>query len=186
MNVMGVVGSPRSKGNTAALVRKVLEGAESKGVETKLFCLGDYQIGGCRACMACKQTGECVQDDDMKLLHAAIREAKVLVLGTPIYLDHVSAQTKVFLDRLYSYLGPNLVHRFPKGVKGVLVFTWGASGPEAYDDVITWMRGGLSGYFDVETVAVIKAADTGSHPVSGRDDLLQRAFEVGVGLAECG
>lgn len=118
MKVIGVVGSPRHGKNTATLVQKVLEGAENKGLETDLFYISDYDISPCRACNACKQTGECVQDDDMKVFYEAIGQAKVLVLGTPIYFDHVSAQTKIFLDRLYSYLHPNLAHRFPKGVKG--------------------------------------------------------------------
>jgi multimeric flavodoxin WrbA len=44
----------------------------------------------------------------MQQLYRAINISKGLVLGTPIYFDHVSAQTKLFLDRLYAYLGPNL------------------------------------------------------------------------------
>lgn len=182
--VIGVVGSPRHSKNTGTLVQKVLEGVKSKGIETALFYISDYQISPCKACDACKQSGECVQDDDMKILHSAMREAKGLVLGTPIYLDHVSAQTKVFLDRLYSYLGPNLEHRFPNGVKSVLVFSWGASSPDAYNNVIAWLQGRLSGYFDIETIEVIKAARTDTVSVSKEEDLLRKAFDTGVRLSD--
>ena len=184
MKVIGVVGSPRRGKNTGTLVERVLEGAKSKGIKTGLFYISDYQIAPCKACDACKSTGECVQDDDMKILHSAIGEAKVLVLGTPIYFDHVSAQTKIFLDRLYSYLGPDLKQRFPKEVKCVLVVTWEASNPDAYDNVITWLQDRLSGYFAVETVEVIKAANTSAVSVGEREDLLQQTFDVGGRLPE--
>ena len=75
MKVIGVVGSPRHGKNTATLVQKVLEGAESNSIGTALFYIGDYNINPCRACNACKRTGECVQDDDMKVLDAAMGQA---------------------------------------------------------------------------------------------------------------
>ncbi len=182
--VIGIVGSPRHGKNTGTLVERVLEGAKSKGVETELFYISDYRINPCDACDACMQTGECVQDDDMRVFYSALREAKALVLGTPIYFDHVSAQTKLLLDRLYLYTGPNPEHRFPKGVKSVLVATWEASNPEAYDDVIAWLQGRLSYYFDVETIGVIKASGTVTTPVSQREELLREAFDTGVRLSE--
>lgn len=185
MKAIGVVASPRRGKNTGTLVERVLDGARSVGIETELFYLGDYQIAPCRACDACKRTGECVQEDDMHILHAAIQQAGGLVLGTPIYFDHVSAQCKTFLDRLYSYLGPSpdYGHRFPKGVKAVLVATWEATDPEQYDQVIDWLKGRLSGYYDVETVEAVKAANTNNVPVSQDTALLERAFQAGEALA---
>lgn len=183
MRTIGVVASPRRGQNTGTLVQKVLEGVESAEIDTELHYISDYQIGPCRACDACKETGECVQDDDMHVFHAAIERARGLVLGTPIYLDHVSAQCKIFLDRLYCYLGPDGEHRFPKGVKAVLVVTWEASNPKAYDSVIDWLRGRLSHYFEIDTLEVIKAANTANVPVHHDAELLGRAFEAGVTLA---
>ena len=182
--VIGVVGSPRRGKNTGTLVQKVWEGAKSKGIQTALFYLDDYHINPCKACNACKEGGECVQADDMQTLYSALSETKALVLGTPIYFDHVTAQTKLFLDRLYPYIGPKLEHRFPKGVKSVLVCTWEARNPDAYDNVITWLQRRLSGYFDIETIEVIKASDTETTPVSEKEELLRDAFDVGVRLAE--
>ena len=184
MKVIGIVGSARRGRNTATLVQRVLEGAKSEGLETSLFYISDYDIRPCLACMTCKRTGKCSQDDDMKTFYEAFRDAKVIVLGTPIYLDHISAQTKLFLDRMYPYLGPSLEHRFPKGVKAVLVVTWGASGLNAYDDVVKWLKGRLSGYFDIETVAVLKAANADAVPVDRQAQLLERAFHIGEALAE--
>jgi multimeric flavodoxin WrbA len=184
MKVVGVVGSPRHEMNTGLLVQKVLEGAKSQGVETDLFYLSDYKISPCRACRICKETRECVQNDDMKFLDLSITKAKVLILGTPIFLNHVSAQTKIFLDRLYPYLGPNLERRFPKGVKAVLVLTWGFPDPKAYDNVITWFQDTISTFFGIETIEIIKAGNTRNFPVSEAKDLLQNAFSIGIGLKD--
>ncbi|MDH5713506.1 MAG: hypothetical protein OEY83_06175 [Candidatus Bathyarchaeota archaeon] len=38
--VLGIVASPHNSGNTATLVKEVLKGAEEKGYETELKCLG--------------------------------------------------------------------------------------------------------------------------------------------------
>ena len=182
--VFGVVGSPRHGKNTGILVQKVVEGAKSKGIESVHLYINDFQINPCKACFSCKQTGECLQDDDMQTFYSALGETKVLVLGTPIYFDHVSAQTKLFLDRLYPYLGPDLEHRFPKGVKAVLILTWEDQKPNAYDNVKTWLQDRLSFYFDIETIEVIKAFGTGKTPVSKNSELLNKAFDIGVRLSE--
>jgi len=42
--VLGIVASPHNSGNTATLVKEVLKGAEEKGYETDLKCLGDLKI----------------------------------------------------------------------------------------------------------------------------------------------
>ncbi|OGO05253.1 MAG: hypothetical protein A2Y73_08955 [Chloroflexi bacterium RBG_13_56_8] len=110
MKIVGVSASPRRGKNTALLVQNVLQGAKGAGSETEFFQLDDYQW---------------VEGGNDKALHDALEEAQGLVLGTPIYLDHVSAQCKVFLDWLYTDLAANLKHRFPKGVKAVLVVTCG-------------------------------------------------------------
>lgn len=184
MQVVGVVGSPRHGMNTGLLVERVLEGANSQGIKTEIFYLCDYRISPCKACRRCKQTGECVQNDEMKLLDLSIRKAKVLVLGTPIFLNHVSGQTKIFLDRLYPYLGPNLERRFPKGVKAVLVFTWGFPDPNAYDNVITWFKDTISTFFGVMTLEVIKAGNTRNLSIREAKDLLQNAFNIGMRLKD--
>jgi len=182
--VIGIVASPRHGGNTGLLVQKVLEGASSRGLPTQLHYLSDLGVAPCDACDACMSTGQCVVDDGMQVLHALFPETRALVLGTPIYFDHVSAQLKAFLDRLYLYTGPNPAYRFPRGVRAVLVATWENSNPARYDDVIAWLQERLSHYFAIETVGIIKASHTGSRPVSQQPELLLRAFAAGAALAE--
>ena len=166
------------------MVDRVLDGARSRSVETQLVRLADHQIGACRACMACKPNGVCAQRDGMVGLYGALSRARAFVLGTPIYFDHISGQTKVFLDRLYPYLGPNMEKRFPEGVMAVLVLTWEAADPHAYDEVGEWLEGRLAHYYGVKTLKVLTASDTEREPVDASEGRLAEAFEAGVGLAE--
>ena len=75
MKVMAFNGSPRKTWNTATLLAKALEGAASKGAETKLVHLYDLKFTGCKSCFACKTKdgpsyGRCGAQDELTPLLA--------------------------------------------------------------------------------------------------------------------
>ena len=186
MRVLALVGSPRREGNTAVLVKKVLEGIESKNkdAETELLFLNEMKINPCQSCYSCLTAPECVQDDDMKLIYKSLAKANVLVVGTPIYMDYVTAQTKLFIDRLFPYTKESLPPLHP-GMKIVLVFTWGWDKKDAYDYVIKGIKELLSRR-DMKVVAVVKGVgfryrktEALEHP-----ELLKEAFETGAKLGK--
>jgi multimeric flavodoxin WrbA len=100
--VLGIVGSPRRDGNTEILVDEVLAGAAEAGAQTEKVVLSKLDIGPCRACDACKKTGQCMQQDDMQRLLEQMEQSQVWVLGTPVYYWGPTAQFKAFVDRWYS------------------------------------------------------------------------------------
>jgi multimeric flavodoxin WrbA len=106
--VIVALGSPRKRGNTAMLANKLIEGIESAGGTHELFSLHDMHIGPCSACDSCQVAMDtfCVIEDDMQPLYPKILEADALVFASPIYWFSMSAQTKLFMDRLYAFLGP--------------------------------------------------------------------------------
>ena len=186
MNVLGIVCSPHAPGNTSVVVQQVLAGVEACGGTTKLFTFADLVIRPCDACHVCKRTRKCPQQDDMQRIHDALPSADGLVIGSPIYFDHVSAQAKTFLDRLYPYVGPNLEHYYPvKNARAVTVFTQGHPDPEAYRTVGDWVARVLNFYFDLETVEAVYAASCdGVAGLQQRQDLLDRAAKAGEKLAQ--
>jgi len=97
--VLGIVGSPRRHGNTEMLVDEALRGAEEAGALVEKVILSKLDVGPCRACDACRKTGECVQRDDMPALLEQMERSQVWVLGTPIYWWGPTAQFKAFIDR---------------------------------------------------------------------------------------
>ena len=117
-----------------------------------------------------------------------VDEMRAIVVGTPIYFDHVSAQLKTFMDRLYPYIGANMERYFPKGVKAGIVITYGASGEHAYDGVIDWIKGRLKGYYGIETVGFVKIGkcDIYDSPrtlvVDKNEEIIQQAIGLGAKL----
>ena len=106
---LGLVGSPIRGGNVDLLVDQVLAGAASQGAAVEKIFLNDLTIRPCQSCgpgshdmgshSVGSHAGHCRIDDDMRQVHALIDAADILILGTPVYFDTVSAQTKLMIDR---------------------------------------------------------------------------------------
>ena len=67
MKVVAFCGSARKGGNTALLLKTVLEPLNEIGAETELVELAGREISGCKACMGCfeKKDQRCVFDNDV-------------------------------------------------------------------------------------------------------------------------
>jgi len=101
MTVTYISGSPRENSNTDVL----LEVARSV-TGGKLIKLADYDIKPCASCRACVGLGKCVIKDDMsKTIAPMLFESDVIVLGSPVFFNNVSAQLKAFIDRTWFIKG---------------------------------------------------------------------------------
>jgi multimeric flavodoxin WrbA len=56
-------------------------------------------IRPCRDCGVDPYPKYYLFDDDMQLIYVALESWDVIVLGSPVYFDTVSAQTKLMIDR---------------------------------------------------------------------------------------
>ncbi len=102
--IMILNGSPRPKGNTAALIRSFTEGAEAAGHEVTRFDLQKMDIHPCLGCCCGGKDPEspCVQKDDMLKIYPAYKEADIVVLASPLYYWTISGQLKCAFDRLFA------------------------------------------------------------------------------------
>jgi multimeric flavodoxin WrbA len=128
MKIIGFSASPRKEGNTAWTINKILEGAKEQGAETQVWYSSDLDIKPCRGCLGCVKSDRCVINDDMQKLYDALGQADALVLGTPVYMGQMSAQAKIFTDRLFAQITPRFSPHFKEknaGKKLILVFTQG-------------------------------------------------------------
>lgn len=183
MKVVAFIGSPRADGTTDALVRQVLNGAEDKGADTAIFHIGLLNINGCHACMKCRKTGICVQDDDMKPLFDEIRNSDCIVLGTPIYFYYMTAQLKAFTDRLFSLVGDNYEPRIAEK-KTVFVVTQGADDPAIFKSQIDSMISawGIAGLNVTETIHACAISDI--EQLEEDEELMEKAFTAGQNLID--
>ena len=177
--VIGLVGSPRKGGNTDTLVKAVLAGAAAQEADTEIHYLNDLDIRGCQGCDTCKETRACVLDDDMKVLYTAVAEADGIVIGSPIYACYFSAQTKLFVDRLYACFDQNLVSWLPKGKRFALVVTYADQGDAVYDGAVDSLVPviELTSPESVETLVLSGTTDKGS--AARNPEIMQRAEALG-------
>jgi multimeric flavodoxin WrbA len=134
LQVLGIHGSPRGvKSRTRTLVQWVLAGAESVGADTELVDLTSLRIESCTACESCSLTGQCVYNDDFLLLFERMAAADGIVLGSPVYIDNVTGQMKVFIDRLADAIH----YQTLAGKYGCAVTTTWSSGGE---DVVSYLN----------------------------------------------
>ena len=104
--VLGIVGSPRKKGNTDILVDRILDGAKNAGAEVEKVHLKNLNIKECDGCYACWKGKECPKKDDMNDLYPMIASADVIVFGTPVYWFGPTALLKALIDRLIYFNCP--------------------------------------------------------------------------------
>ncbi len=104
MKLLAIQTSPNNDGLTAETAKRVLAGAESKGVEVELVHLNDVVIKKCKACDGgwgqCRREGICILKDDFHDVMVKIMEVDALVFTTPVYWHDISESAKTFLDRM--------------------------------------------------------------------------------------
>jgi len=118
MKVLGLSGSMRKEGNTAQLIRIILQRCEEAGIKTEFISLSGKKIMPCLGCEKCKVQKWCINEsDDWNAIVKKVLDCDVLVIGSPTYYFDVCGQLKNFIDRTYS-----LYHdRKLAGRKGVAV-----------------------------------------------------------------
>jgi multimeric flavodoxin WrbA len=99
MKIIGLSGSATGGSSTDLLVSGALEGASTEHVNTRMFRLNDRQILPCQACGISPEPEYCFFHDGMDELFKTMEKSDGIILGSPIYFDSVSAQTKLFIDR---------------------------------------------------------------------------------------
>lgn len=101
IKIVGICGSPNPNGNTAKLIKKVLEGAQSAGAETEFISLGNKKLSFCISCYQCVKRGHCVINDDLDEIRKMMIESDGAVIGSPTYEREVTGQMKTFFDRMW-------------------------------------------------------------------------------------
>jgi len=133
IRITGIIGSPRLKKNTDALVRQTLNGCRSQGASADTIYLNKLEIKPCQAHKVQDGKG-CIMRDGMDAVYDIFEAADGLVLGTPVYYNSVSSQMKLMIDRSYCLakavpIGPGkrkYVTTVEKRKKGVVISVGGS------------------------------------------------------------
>lgn len=104
MNILVLNGSPRTNGNTVAMVNAFVEGASENGHNITVVDVCKKKIAGCLACEYChtKGNGQCIQKDDMQEIYPVLEEAEMIVLASPVYYHSFTGQLQCAINRIYA------------------------------------------------------------------------------------
>jgi multimeric flavodoxin WrbA len=99
MKIVTLLASPHGeKGNTGKLLKEVYNGIGSAATCETIVLKGD-DLKQCTGCDMCHKRGYCHLKDDFESIKEKILSADGIILSTPNYIFHVSAQLKTFFDR---------------------------------------------------------------------------------------
>ena len=179
MKVLALLGSPRPRGNTATLMNSVFEAlSQTENTTITSYTLNDLEIKPCTACDAClgKTDKFCIIDDDMEPLYPAFIEADLVVLASPIYWWSVSAQLKLFIDRLYG-LNPEENPQYFRDKKIILVLTYEDEDPNSGAELTIKMFKEICDYTEMSIVGVLRYC-SGKRHVRECSEILKEAREL--------
>jgi len=188
-NILILSGSPVRDGSTEILLERMAEGIEFSSIhpiKTEIVRLNDYQYLPCQACGESPEPAYCIFKDEIEPVYDLYVNCDVVLFGSPIYFDTVSAQAKLFIDRC-NCLKPadfseNPEHHFKKILTkkrlGAMALVCGAR------QDIECARKVIAGFFkwtEVENCGCVVYSTKGleAGEVAEDEDTLHEAFELG-------
>jgi len=110
MKLAAILGSPHGmKGNTAAVLKSVMNAVSAEGALTETFSLTDYTIHPCKGCATCSKTGTCIIDDDFATIlnkglaihdivmaNTVLAKSQKMGLGTTLTFQEPEKQLPMF------------------------------------------------------------------------------------------
>ena len=187
MRVLGIMGSPRIKGNTDLLLDEALKGAQSQGAEVEKLVVDKLKISPCREYYGCLRDGNCVIRDDMDGIYPKLLEADGIIVASPMFFYSLSSQVKALIDRCQALWARKYVLKQSppdSGRKGALIAVGATKGEKLFDGSILIVKYFFQsigvGYADELLVrGVDKQGEIKEHPT-----VLSDAFELGRRLAQ--
>lgn len=181
--ILGIIGSPRKKGNTDVLVSEILKGAKSRGAEIESIYLGDLTIKECDGCHVCWKGKPCCKQDDMLPIYSKLIDSDIIIFGTPVYWYGPTALMKAVIDRLVYFNCPENRKQI-QGKKVIIAVPFEEENPETAAPLVTFFEKCFE-YLEWELVAkLIVGGVTKRGEIAQKKEMMIHAFELGKKLAE--
>lgn len=181
--ILGVMGSPRKKGNTHILVSRILEGAEAAGANAEILFLGDLNIRECDGCYNCWKGRQCSKKDDMKGLYPKIVESDIIVFGTPVYWYGPTALMKCFIDRFVYFNCPENRAKI-RDKSAVLAIPFEENSVKTADLLVKFFEKSL-GYLEMKIIAKILSPGVSARgDILKKEGILRRGYQLGKRISK--
>lgn len=123
MKALAISGSARINGNTENVLNICLEVLSDAGIPGELIRLAASPVRPCTACGTCfkRKDNTCIQQDDaFHDIYSKMREADILLVGSPVYFGSATADLTALLDRA-GYVGRANGNVFSRKLGGPVV-----------------------------------------------------------------
>jgi len=99
LKILSICGSPR-KGNSEAILYRLKEILERKGLKNEIILLREKNIQRCRGCVEyCNRNLKCYQKDDMAEIMKKMIKARGYIFALPNYFGMPPGLFKDFIDK---------------------------------------------------------------------------------------
>ncbi|MBD5111046.1 MAG: flavodoxin family protein [Ruminococcaceae bacterium] len=150
MKVLMVNGSPHKEGCTYTALCEVAEVLRSEGIDSEILWIGNKPIGGCIACLKCREKGDCVFDDVVNEFRRKALEADGFIFGTPVHYGAASGNMTAFMDRaFYSELGGNANKAYYMKPAAAVISARRAGTTAAFEQ--------MNKYFEIQEMPVVSS-----------------------------
>src|SRR5271157_1202026 len=100
MKIIAITTSPKGKkSSTLRLVRSAVDAVEKEGADVEIIDVAKLHLKYCIGCAVCHKMGKCPRKDDFNEVVEKMLDADGFILSSPNYMEGVSGQMKVFMDR---------------------------------------------------------------------------------------
>ena len=186
MRVLGIMGSPRIKGNTDLLLDEALKGAQNQGVTAEKIIVDKLKIAPCQEYYGCLRDGDCVIRDDMDDIYPKLLSADAIIVASPMFFYGLSSQLKALIDRCQALWAKKYVLKqdvSDLNRKGAFIAVGATRGKQLFEGSILTVKYFFKAisieYVDELLVrGVDKKGEIKEHPTA-----LSDAFELGKKLA---
>jgi multimeric flavodoxin WrbA len=184
LKVLGIMGSPRIKGNTDLLLDEALKGAQSKGAEIEKITVSNLKISPCREIYQCAKDSTCPLHDDMDDIYKKLLSADVIIVATPIFFYTVSAQLMPLISRCQAFWNRKYVLKnldVPVK-KGAFIAVGATRGAKLFDGpklTINYFFKAINAEYTDELL--VRSVDTKGE-IKDHPDYLAAAYELGKKL----
>ena len=143
MKVLGIMGSPRIKGNTDLLLDEALKGAQNQGAEVEKIIVDKMNIAPCKEYYGCARDGNCVIRDDMDDIYPKLMDADIIIIASPMFFYSITAQLKALIDRCQAiWARKTLLKQSPSNPhrKGAFIGVGATKGARLFEGSILIMK----------------------------------------------
>ena len=139
MNILGISGTPRKKGNSEILLEYALKPFKKNGWDIEILKLSKLSVKPCQGCDLCFGKSTCIINDDMEKFYSAFQRCNAIIVSSPVYYRTVTAQLLSVFHRYYAVKDDKLLEGKPGGAIAVGRSSGGGGQSITINQIYTWM-----------------------------------------------